>query len=53
MTKIDKLVEENVNLINIIEQKDQQIEYLERKLKIEGIKITDKDLKEYLFCRNS
>ena len=46
-----KLVDENLNLINIIEEKDKQIEYLEKKLEIEGIKFDDEDVDE-LFSRN-
>ena len=53
MTKIDKLVEENVNLIKVIEKKDQQIEYLEKKLEIEGIKLTNEDVEQDLLDRNS
>lgn len=51
MTKVEKLVEENVNLINVIEEKNKQIEYLEKKLEIEGIKFEDEDLKQ-LFDHN-
>ena len=49
MTHIEKLVEENVNLIKVIEKKEKQIEYLEKKLEIEGIKFEDKDVEEDLF----
>lgn len=53
MTKVEKLVEENLNLIKVIEKKEKQIEYLEKKLEIEGIKITEQDIQEDLLDRNS
>lgn len=53
MTTVQKLVEENVNLIKVIEKKDQQIEYLEKKLEIEGIKLTEEDIQDDLFLTNS
>ena len=53
MTHIEKLVQENLNLIKVIEKKEQQIEYLEKKLEIEGIKITEEDIQEDLLDRNS
>ena len=51
MTQVEKLVKENVTLIKVIEEKDKQIEYLEKKLEITGIKLDDEDL-EQLFEHN-
>ena len=52
MTQVEKLVEENLNLIKVIEKKEQQIEYLEKKLEIEGIKFEDKDLNDLFETNN-
>jgi hypothetical protein len=52
MTKVEKLVEENLSLLNVIEKKEKQIEYLEKKLEIEGIKFEDEDLNDLLERNN-
>ena len=47
-----KLIDEILELVHVIEKKDEHIEHLKKKLDLKDMKIEDKDIDE-LFDRNS
>ena len=47
-----KLIDEILELVGVIEKKDEHIEHLKKKLDLKDMKIEDKDIDE-LFDRNS
>jgi hypothetical protein len=47
-----KLIDEILELVSVIEKKDEHIEHLKKKLDLKDMKIEDKDIDE-LFDRNS
>jgi hypothetical protein len=47
-----KLIDEILELVDVIEKKDEQIEHLKKKLNLKNMIIEDKDIDE-LFDRNS
>ena len=46
-----KLIDEILELVDVIEKKDEQIEHLKKKLNLKNMKFEDKDIDE-LFDRN-
>ena len=46
-----KLIDEILELVNVIEKKDEQIEHLKKKLDLKNMKFEDEDVDE-LFDRN-
>ena len=47
-----KLIDEILELVDVIEKKDEQIEHLKKKLDLKNMTIEDEDIDE-LFDRNS
>ena len=47
-----KLIDEILDLVSVIEKKDEQIEHLKKKLNLKNMIIEDEDIDE-LFDRNS
>jgi len=47
-----KLIDEILDLVHVIEKKDEQIEHLKKKLNLKNMIIEDEDIDE-LFNRNS
>ena len=47
-----KLIDEILDLVSVIEKKDEQIEHLKKKLDLKNMTIEDEDIDE-LFDRNS
>ena len=47
-----KLIDEILDLVHVIEKKDEQIEHLKKKLEFKEVKFKDEDIDE-LFDRNN